>query len=549
MAWYDNFMSFLSPSANAMVDDPQAVSLAREGDRIAQAKQDALEQARQAAHDRVAQLEQERGHRLTEKELEQLGMPQKPTLADYYSACADIGEQYGFTQEEWNPKVIANLNGQNLNGFKISEPQKQKAYNLPQEKPVVKHDYYNLDSDGAINDFYTNVSFNEANLKNCFVEPATSFNEELARAASLDNVTFNKMGMVDGQPDKFVFGQGEYKDIKLTNVNGGALEFHGSQVDGLDMQGAKVAAIIIGDPKAQDPNKTQHVSINNLNAQDAHVVNIQQAPNTKGEINHADFKNATVDAASNMQGITLRDVKFKHTNLGHVDLSGANLVNVKFKDCDTKHLDLQGATLNHVKFKEIKKEDLKHINMTGARLQDVSINGHAIKSAQDLKDLGITNANGVSVSISKEFLLQQQLSGVSANAYAWNTQLAQAKQQEKQPPQPAPQTQQQPEKPVAAPSTPPDKTPQPEGQGLYGGPDQYTAMNTSAAAPRKDPAPSPSAAATAPTAEKPRLEVYEPTAEEMRHQFNPGAAIAAMKSEPHKAEDKGRSAPARGGRA
>ncbi len=497
----DNVTGFFRAAAPAAAATPATAPQKSEAQQLFDYKKEALNEARKSAHRRVVQMESELDRPLTQQELRQNGMP---TLADYYTACGAVGEKHNLSAEQWRPEVFADLSGQQLRGFKISEPQQQKIYGLEEENPAPPKDrnFYDQDSDQAINDFYTNIDFNGANLKDCFVEPATSFNDEIARAATLEHMTFNNMR----EGDKFLFGSGEYSDIKLTNINGGELEFNGTKVKGLDMEGAKVAAITLNN----------NTSINNLNAKDARIVTISLAPGAKAGISHANFTGATIDMASNMQGITLQDVKFKGSNLNDVNLKGATLTNVKFKECNASKLNLEGATLSHVKFKGT---DLKGANFKGATFNDVSINGKAITNVADLEKALGTKVEGVRITASKAFILQAQVDAVAETAKGWQSEVN------------------------GKPNTAVAQTDIGTGKG------HYEAMNSSLAAPQapaKTDVAMAQQGATPLGPQKTTTEIHEPNAAELSNTPNPGLAIAMMKKvQPERNQQQ---LPPRGGR-
>lgn len=231
----------------------------------------------------------------------------RPSVEDYRQACVTLGEQQGLDAKEWNPKIFADLKGQDLTDFAISEPAKQ----APQKRSM--SDLMDLDGDGAINDFYTNVDFTGADLKNAYVDPATSFNDEIAKAANLKGITFN--GMENG--DRFLFASGQYSDINLTNVNGGEIVFAtGTQVDGLVINGQSAAVTL--EPKAV----ASRVSVND------HFRIVKLDVGEGAVISNSDLSNATISMASNLEGSYWQNVKLS-ANLQGVDLSGANLKNVE----------------------------------------------------------------------------------------------------------------------------------------------------------------------------------------------------------------------------
>ena len=128
---------------------------------------------------------------------------------------------------------------------------------------------------------------------------------------------------------------------------------------------------------------------------------------------------------SKFKGATLENIKFKDTNLTHVDLSGATLNHIKFKDSDLKDVNLKGATLTNVKFKGTNLNDL-----SGAHLTNVSIDGKVITSPDQLQALGIKADGVIFNGASPEFhaevkkeAAQDAVNDVTKVAFSWNKQI------------------------------------------------------------------------------------------------------------------------------
>lgn len=312
----------------------------------------------------------------------------RPTLEDYRQAC----ERFGETEQgkalatpdalhpngRWTPSAYANLAGQvgqgssarghDLSGFAISEPQKRAMT-----------DVMNLDSDGAINDFYTNIDFTGANLNNAYVDPATSFNEEIARAKNLDGLTFNNMSAND---PAFVFGAGNYSNIHMTNINGGEIIFgDNSRVTGLDIQGTS-ATVTMGDyAKVSDVKPIGGFSMMNLSMGDGSL------------LSNANLTNATISQASEFgNGATFQNVTLG-TNISGVDFSGVTFNNVTFNGSNLSDTSFAGATLNGVVFNNV---DMNTLDLSGAKsLDGVKVNNKPIASANDLQMMQL--AGGVTI--------------------------------------------------------------------------------------------------------------------------------------------------------
>ncbi len=310
----------------------------------------------------------------------------RPSLEDYRQACVAFGEteqgqaeisrlQEQYPDFRWNERSYSNLSGQdragnghNLSGFALSEPQKRAMSDL-----------MNLDSDGAIGDFYTNIDFTGANLKNAYVDPATSFNEEIARAGNLDGLTFNNMSADD---PAFVFGAGNYTNIKMTNIQGGQIVFgNGSHVDGLTIEGTS-ATVTIGDrARLSDVKPTNGFSMMLLSMGEGSL------------LSNADLSNATISQASEFgQGTTLQSVTFG-SNVSGVDFEGVTFNKAVFNGSNLSDTSFAGATLNGVAFNDI---DPTALDLSGVqRMNGVTVNGKQVSSAMDLEMMQL--AGGVTI--------------------------------------------------------------------------------------------------------------------------------------------------------
>jgi hypothetical protein len=294
------------------------------------------------------------------------GRGERPSLEDYRMACeqfsaSDRGQKMA-AAGQWKSAVYADLTGQNLSGFGISDPTGRTA------KRSNNLDFMDRDGDGAISDFYTNISFNEANLKNCFVQPATSFNEEIARARNLEHMTFS--GMTQGE--QFTFGKGaHYQAIHLEQVNGGTIRFDGS-VDGVTLNGTH-ANIAIGDH--------------------AKVSHIETAPGFS--ILHLEMGTGAVLADCNLRESTL--------SMTSSFAPGSAFQNVALSS-NVNGLDLSGVSLNNV-----------------------SIDGKAITHPSQLPE-GVTYDARTTAKASPEFILQstaQAALDAGVKNFSWNPEMQQ----------------------------------------------------------------------------------------------------------------------------
>lgn len=370
MALFDTLTKrFALPLQSATGDERQA--LAGAANQIAVYKQQALETARQSAFQRASAMEQTLGRPLNDSEIKLNGMP---TLEDYRIACENFAQTPQGRQlaenGQWNARIYSDLGGQNITGFRISEPQQQD------KTAVTDLNLHDRDGDGAVNDFYANVDFNGATIKDCIVDPATSFNDEIAKAKTVENITFNNMKT----GDVFTFGSGQYKDIELTNINGGEIKFsEGTQVEGIDIRGLQASITI--DKKA---------SVSQIKVDDrTRILTLEMAEGAV--ISHSDLREATISMASKMQGAVIRHVKF-----------GGNLTDV----------DMRGVKLSHVSFDQVSANNL---DLRGAELQNVMVNGKAVTDTQQLVDLGIRVDATTKIHASKELKVQRQVEAIARN--------------------------------------------------------------------------------------------------------------------------------------
>lgn len=257
----------------------------------------------------------------------------RTTLEDYRNACVELGKSQNLTDKEWNPKIYADLGGRDLRSFLITEPAKQQKQ-LPANKRELT-ELMDLDGDHAISDFYTNLSLVDANLNQTLVDPATSFQPQIAEAGSHKGMTFNNME----NGDRFVFAAGQYEDINLTNVRGGEIVFaSGTQVSGINVQGTSAAITV-------EP----HAIVDHLQVND-HFRIIKLDVGEGAIISNSDLQNATISMASNLRGSIWQNVQLGGGNLDGVDFSGVTLKNLKIDGeaiTSTKQLEELGVVINH----------------------------------------------------------------------------------------------------------------------------------------------------------------------------------------------------------
>lgn len=306
----------------------------------------------------LAQMRQEAAANGKKPSLEQYRL-----IADRF-AKSDEGRE-AVAAGVWNEKIAADLSGQDLSGIVFSEP--KKIYDIENQTTQVQSDYdsFNRDGDGQINvaacnDFYDNVRLKGSKLRDAIIDPATSFGPEIGNGADLDGLTFNDMK----RGDLFVFGAGNYTNIKMTNVNDGEIVFgENSRVEKLSIQG-RTAALTLG-------------------------------------------LNAMVDGLTMNDGFRILELEMgKNSLLANADLTQSTIsMSSQFEP---------GATLQNVRL----SSNLSGLDFSGVRLNNVFIDGKAIQSTKDLEDAGIGFDKGTMISLSdsirqQSLLLQVQDVGVA----------------------------------------------------------------------------------------------------------------------------------------
>ena len=282
----------------------------------------------------------------------------QPTLLDYLDAC----KSYQHESTEWHPKIYADLTGQDLSGFAISDPSKlpndypnkliggalADSKNESDKRPIMDR-LYDAYDDKTVNEFYANLNFHRANLEKTLIAPATSFLVAEKDGAQIDGATFDSMG----QQVTFAIGSGHHKNINVTNANGVNVKLKpGADVDQIDINGTWASISL-------ESNATlSHVSVN----EGFRIAEIKAEPGAI--LRDSDLREATISMASRMNGIVMENVKFGNIN----------------------DVGLQKATLHHVQI----NGNVDHANFTSALLFDVTING-SVEDAK-FKNARITQA-------------------------------------------------------------------------------------------------------------------------------------------------------------
>jgi uncharacterized protein YjbI with pentapeptide repeats len=348
----------------------------------------------------------------------------KPTMTDYFIAAQQLGETQRHEMAskgiKWNPRVIADLSGQSIDGFQINKSDMQprhevlqmamlraastarengtkakmsdvlkevqriqingekidgssEAVGLMQKGIESLEDAMDLDGNATIG-FYEAID-QHANFKgtvfsNVSFHPAGTLMRDgengvaLTDGASFSNVVFDGMT----PDDTLSLKRGDYVNIQFRDIRGGNIEIaDGTQVDGMDIRGAQ-ASLSIG-----------RASVSRLDARGAHLVHLEASPGA--EINQATFAGATIDMASSLDGSVWKHVQFSDANLVDVNMAGATLSNVHFTNTSLDGLNLAGASLTNVTFQG---SDVANVDFSGARLSNVTVNGLPVRSPEDV---------------------------------------------------------------------------------------------------------------------------------------------------------------------
>lgn len=276
---------------------------------------------------------------------------ERPSLEQYREAChafAQTDEGKAMVAEgKWSDRIAADLSHQNLDGFAITEPKKAV-------RAAKTHDLHDRDGNGQIDvesthEFYDHVRFDHASLNHAFIEPATSYNDQIAKADHLDGLHFH--GMENG--DHFTFRSGHYTNPVMSEINGGSVTFaQGSSVDGLKLSG-----------KSAEIHAHGNARISHLEITDQfRVVKLHLAKGSS--LSDSNLEGATISMASEVAGSQWSRVKL-----------GANV---------------------------------DGLNLSGAKLHDVSIEGEPITNAAQLKAHGVTVDAHTQISASPDFLREHQ---------------------------------------------------------------------------------------------------------------------------------------------
>lgn len=288
------------------------------------------------------------------------GAGERPTLEAYRQAFMQNPDVMamvadGQIKSENLNAIAADLSGQNLNGFKLTEPKAQEEFRQRQ-LATGRHDLYDQDGNHEINvaatsAFYDRIRLNGASLDGAWVEPASSFNDQIAKAKDRNNMTFH--GLNDPN-DPFVFPPGTMKDTKLTGIDGGAVTFaQGANAERVTLEGREASVQIDANARVSELSTNPGFRI----------VNLKIEP--KGELANSDLRQTLVSMSSELTGAKLKDVQ-----LG---------------------------------------ENVNGLDLSGAQIQDLSIGNRPIRSREQLAALGVTVDQNTQVTATAAFVQRAQM--------------------------------------------------------------------------------------------------------------------------------------------
>jgi uncharacterized protein YjbI with pentapeptide repeats len=372
-------------------------------DRVSSALNRAAEMTHEVTHDEAGMLFDFKREALQHAKSAAEAQGRMPTLEDYRLSAEALGHSRAAEMEkhgiQWSPQIYADLSGQTLDGFRLSSDDQEKALATARDLDLYDSDGNGKIDSAPISKFYDNVSFSGATIKNGFVEPATSYNDQIAQAGTIENMTFK--GLKEG--DQFNLGGGHYANLTCVGFDGGDVHFHGSHVDGLHIAAGPNGEV----QKFTSITLDDHASVKHMDVSGAHIVSLTAAPGV--EISHSQFKHTTIDSASHLEGTRWKDVQFENTNLCHVDMHGAQLSKV-----------------------DIKNSDLHGLNLHGATIRDLTIDGKPIASAQELAAYGV-DAGGANLSVSPQLDADYKRTQMLAHARHIGNVVAQASKEIGQP--------------------------------------------------------------------------------------------------------------------
>ena len=83
-------------------------------------------------------------------------------------------------------------------------------------------------------------------------------------------------------------------------------------------------------------------------------------------------------------GATWSGIRIRATRVGHINLAGARLQDVVFEGCEIDSLDLRGADLEAVTFVDSRVDEL---NVAGATLSAVDLSGARLRTLVGVESL------------------------------------------------------------------------------------------------------------------------------------------------------------------
>jgi|GEM_PF-6735762 len=331
-------------------EDRADLALQTVADQLHDFREEALQMARVAATARGGEME-------------------SVNLQDYYRAAKQVMDRANAELPEgatlYNIQQFGDMRGHTLDNFEFRQADIDVI--TSDDDPLG----LNLDERGL------QFSLSGSTLSNVSFIPATTFNS--MGIDSTGDITING-AIFHGMESTQVLhlAAGEYSDISVVHVNappdsdgrtdrtGAIIQLDsGARVDGLDVSGQTISFVLA-------PRST----LNGVNTEGASILHF----NAEGaSVQDARFLASTFAMKSNMTGMQWSSATFEDVNIQNVDLSNNRFTNCGFTFTDTERVP----------------EPLKEVNLTGARMDGVTLNltddetNRTQLSFADLERLGV----------------------------------------------------------------------------------------------------------------------------------------------------------------
>jgi uncharacterized protein YjbI with pentapeptide repeats len=187
------------------------------------------------------------------------------------------------------------------------------------------------------------------------------------------NATFHDAEFRELGKDQVVtLDNGRYEGVRFTDIKDGTIVVD-ARVDGLDISGVRAELHMSGNSVVNGMSVDKRTDILKLEA----------APGAT--IMHANLGDATISMASSLRETVWQNVQFNGTGLRDVDMTGATLAAVTFENADVQDL-----------------------NLSGAKLTNVIINGELISDPAQLQALGITTDDNIHITVTHGYAQERE---------------------------------------------------------------------------------------------------------------------------------------------